>query len=246
MKKPKLLVVSLLIIGTGVLAWFVYGHKQPNTPPAKIVQRVEQVVDEAKQRSFQGQDVLFDVPFSPQAPFAEWSDPRQEDGCEEAGVVMAMRWVNDKSLTRQEALDEILALSKYEEEHFGTYHDTSAQDTVKLMKEYYGYGRASVKRDIGIDDIKEQLAHGNLVLVPADGVKLRNPNFKQPGPPRHMLVIKGYDDSHKQFITNDPGTRKGQGYRYDYDVLLNAVLDYPTGHLVPVDKIHTVMIIIEK
>ena len=36
-----------------------------------------------------------------------------------------------------------------------------------------------------------------------------------------MLVIIGYD--HNDFITNDPGTRRGQEYRYNQDVLLNAI-----------------------
>jgi len=39
-----------------------------------------------------------------------------------------------------------------------------------------------------------------------------------------MLVLTGYD--RKRFVTNDPGTRRGQGYEYKYDVLLEAIHDW--------------------
>lgn len=246
MRRKVALIIFILIVGAAS-AWLVYGQKETDSPQAKVIQRIEQATDQIRQESFQGQqNVLLDVPFSPQAPFGQWEDPRQQDGCEEASVIMAVRWVRGQSLTRQEALDEIFSLAQFEEKQFGTYHDTSAEDTAKLVSEYYGYDNVSIKRDIGIQDIKQALSDGNLVLVPADGIKLKNPNYKQPGPPRHMLVVKGYDESRRQFITNDPGTRKGEGYRYDYDVLINAVLDYATGHMVPIQSNRTVMIVIGK
>ncbi|KKU51956.1 MAG: hypothetical protein UX75_C0058G0008, partial [Candidatus Moranbacteria bacterium GW2011_GWE2_47_10] len=34
----------------------------------------------------------------------------------------------------------------------------------------------------------------------------------------------------KEFITNDSGTRNGEGYRYGENVLFGAVRDYPTGN----------------
>src|SRR3989338_699022 len=175
------------------------------------------------------------VPFTSQAPFGDWKDPRQQDGCEEASVLMAMRWVKGESLTKEQALEEILAMSKFEEDKYGDYHDTSSEDTVKrLFNDYYSYDKVKTVFDIKIEDIKKELAAGHLVIVPADGQKLGNPNFTGAGPERHKLVIRGYDDKKSQFITNDPGTRKGEKYRYDYDVLINAVRDYLTGYKVPI------------
>ena len=92
------------------------------------------------------------------------------------------------------------------------------------------------------EDIKKALSENRLVIVPTDGQKLKNPNFTQPGPPRHMLVIVGYDDTTREFITNDPGTRKGEGYRYSQDVLYEAILDYPTGKHLPVTSSDKVML----
>ncbi len=37
-------------------------------------------------------DVLLDIPFTPQAPFGEWSNPIYQDGCEEAVRLIAVRW----------------------------------------------------------------------------------------------------------------------------------------------------------
>src|SRR3989344_7509187 len=72
--------------------------------------------------------VLLNVPFTPQAPFGDWGDSRQQDGCEEASALMAMRWVQGRGLSKDEALKEILAISDYETATYGHFHDTSAQD----------------------------------------------------------------------------------------------------------------------
>jgi hypothetical protein len=44
-----------------------------------------------------------------------------------------------------------------------------------------------------------------------------------------MLLVIGYDPLTRKFITNDPGTRKGAGYRYDESVLFDAIWEYPSG-----------------
>lgn len=41
--------------------------------------------------------ILYDVPFAAQAPFGEWSDKRQQDGCEEVSALMAVKWAGEKS-----------------------------------------------------------------------------------------------------------------------------------------------------
>lgn len=170
------------------------------------------------------------VPFVAQAPFGNWADMRQEDGCEEASALMAMRWREGKSLPANEGLREILAIAKYEEDTHGTYHDTSAEDTVDWIFEgYFKYSGARVRYSIQAEDILKTLDEGNLVIVPADGQKLGNPNFVSPGPLEHMLVVKGYDWTTKEFITNDPGTRRGESYRYGMDTLMKSIRDYPTG-----------------
>ena len=190
--------------------------------------------------------VVLDVPFTVQAPFGGWADERQDYGCEEASILMAMHWVRDKALSAVQAEQEIIAISEFEKEQYGDFHDTSAEDTLKVMKAYFKYENAFVKYDIGIADIKAELARGNAVIVPLDGRKVGNPYYTPPGPPKHKLVIRGYDDAAQEFITNDPGTKRGEGYRYNYDVLENALVDYPTGINEPIIEMRTAMIVVQK
>jgi hypothetical protein len=115
-----------------------------------------------------------------------------------------------------------------------------------LFQEYYDIAAGAVKSDITLTDIRDTLASGALVIIPADGRKLKNPHFKQPGPTRHMLVIAGYDAETKEFITNDPGTKHGKGYRYPEKILFDAILDYPTGDHLPLRSMKKVMMTVQK
>ncbi|MFW5888435.1 MAG: C39 family peptidase [Patescibacteria group bacterium] len=172
-----------------------------------------------------------EVPFTSQAPFGDWEDQRQQDGCEEASSLMAVKWDRERSLTREEALDNILGASDYLQEKYGEYRDVSARDTVDwIFKDYFNYENVALKENVKVDDIIRELAKGNVIVAPMDGRELGNPNFTPPGPSRHMLLIKGYDSDRHVFITNDPGTRKGENYEYDARILFEAIRDYPTGY----------------
>lgn len=186
------------------------------------------------------------VPFAVQAPFGKWGNPVFQNGCEEASLVMVEHWLSGKPLSKDIAKQEISALARFEEKWLGHSVDTSAQDTLKLFQDYYGITAGEVKMDIGLVHIREALADGAVVIVPADGRKLKNPHFRQPGPERHMLVIVGYDAETEEFITNDPGTRSGEGYRYAETVLINAIGDYPTGDHLPAKKSRKAMIVVKK
>lgn len=189
--------------------------------------------------------VFFEVPFTVQAPSGNWGDPVYQNACEEASIVMAMRWVEGKSLTAEEAMTEIKALSDYALKNYGHFHDLSAADTARLIQDYYGYFGVAVERDITVNDIKRALAQGKLVIVPVNGRKLPNPFYTLPGPLEHMLVIKGYDPATEEFITNDPGTRRGQDWRYKSEVMEAALQDYPTGFHLPMTAISKVMITVD-
>lgn len=188
------------------------------------------------------------VPFTVQAPFAQWSDPRQQDACEEAAVLMAMKWVKSEKIgSPAAALAEILAMSHWQEDKYGDYHDTSATDTVKrLFNDYYGYTKAEVKPVTAPGDISHELEQGHLVITPMNGQALNNPHFTQPGPERHNIVVIGFDQKTDEFITNDPGIREGKNYRYPQDVFFNAIRDYPTGNHVPIKSAEKRMIVVTK
>lgn len=170
------------------------------------------------------------VPFIVQAPFANWKDIDFQNGCEEASIVMAMGWINgEKTISPTEAKKRILEIIAFENKTLGYSADTDVTDIEKIFRQYYKYENIKVAKNISIEDIKNELQKGNLVLVPAFGRALKNPNFTQPGPITHMLVIIGYDPVAKEFITNDPGTRNGAGYRYGENVFFSAIWEYSSG-----------------
>ncbi len=169
------------------------------------------------------------VPFQPQAPQANWDLPYQE-ACEEASLIMADAFYNKKSLTIDEMDERIKKLVDWQVGRFGYYEDTTAAETATIAREYFGL-TAELDYDVSVDNIKKQISQNKLVLAPAAGKILPNPNFRNGGPLYHMLVIRGYTP--EEFITNDPGTRKGREFVYKYNDLLNAVHDWPAA---PGDK----------
>jgi len=187
------------------------------------------------------------VPFTAQAPFGEWSDPRQQDGCEEASSLIAISWARNQTLTPQKTLDAILKISQFQTDKYDEYRDTSASDTAnRIIHDYFDYLQAAVKSISSPEEIVWELAQGHLIIAPMDGQKLKNPFYTPPGPERHMLVIKGYDKEKRQFITNDVGTRRGENYRYPRDVLFSAIRDYPTGYHVSIPSVIKRIIVISK
>lgn len=172
--------------------------------------------------------VLINVPFTTQAPLGVW-DAYHEEACEEATLIMLKFYLDKKPLTPLVAEDQIQKMIAFEIKNYGDYKDTSAQQNVGLFNAFYGPPangkKLTVIYDFSKDDLKKYLAQGEPILVPAAGRMLGNPNFTPPGPLYHNLVLTGYDGN--TIITNDPGTKNGQGYRYNIDVLYNAIHDFP-------------------
>lgn len=177
------------------------------------------------------ESIFFEVPFLSQAPTFQWKDDRFQSACEEASVLMALAWAGVRQLPvgRAARAKEILVIGEFEADRYGVYHDTSPYDTARFARDYSSYKGFSVQPIRQWQDIVSALARGLLVIVPADGRVLKNPNFTGQGPEEHMLVIRGYDYNTQEFIANDPGTRKGEGWRYHRRVLFAAVRDYKTG-----------------
>ncbi len=187
------------------------------------------------------------VPFTSQAPKGGWDDERQQDGCEEASALMAMLWVRGDSISSTKAEQEILAISDYEQNTYGEFRDIGLNDVKKwIFSGYFKYDKTTVRTNISATDIIKELAAGHVLVVPMNGQKLGNPYFSGAGPERHMLLIRGYDPKKDQFITNDPGTKRGEGYRYSTQTIMNAILAYPTGHHEPVSGQPTGMVVVSK
>jgi|SRR3989344_225993 len=164
-----------------------------------------------------------DVPFTPQAPDAIWDETFKE-ACEEAAALMVDYYYKNKTLAPAVATAEILKMVDWQIKNFNGHFDLTVQQTAEMIKNYFGYQKVEVLDNPTIDDIKFHLNKKRPVIVPAAGRELANPYFRTPGPLYHMLVIKGYTEN--QFITNDPGTKRGENYLYDYEIIMNAMHDW--------------------
>ncbi len=239
---PLILLTVLAVLIAGGIALRV--RKDPvNQPKAETVTSTTNLIT----KSNQPEVILFDVPFTAQAPSGKWENEKQQNACEEASALMAMRWVEGKRLTPEEAEKELIAISNYELSNFEHFHDTSAEDTIeRIFKGYFNYQNVELKSDIDVNDIKTALENGNIVLVPVNGRVLKNPNYIPPGPDEHMIVVIGYDFTKQEFITHDPGTSQGGKFRYSEQVLEDALKDYPSGFHESTDTIKKTMIVVKK
>jgi len=165
--------------------------------------------------------VKIDVPFQSQAPLQNW-DALHEEACEEASLILVQRYLTGQTTSPQQMEDEIQKLVAWETQH-GYKQDVTASQLKTIAKDFYGLN-GMILTDTSVDSIKKQIADGNPVIVPAAGQMLGNPYFSGLGPPYHMLVIIGYNDT--SFITDDVGTRRGADYAYSFDTIENAIHDW--------------------
>lgn len=168
------------------------------------------------------------VPFTVQAPNANWDEVHQEF-CEEASVLMAVSYIKDWDIPDADTADrKMFEIKTFEEKRFGYYKDTTAEEMAAIIREFYGIDKVKVVYNPTVEDIKKALNEKKVIIAPAAGRQLGNPYFRQPGPLYHALVIKGYTKE-DNFITNDPGTRRGADFIYNPNVLMNAIHDWNGG-----------------
>lgn len=171
----------------------------------------------------QGEEkILLAVPFVSQAPDGNWSQPYQ-DACEEAAVIMVEAFLSRRELSGGERDGAIVRMVEWQIQQYGSYKDTNSAETARLAKEYFSLS-SRVVYQITAEDVKQELRAGRPVIVLVDGRKLDNPYYTAPGPEKHAVVIKGIEAD--EFITNDPGTKRGEGYRYPVGKLMKAMVDY--------------------
>lgn len=162
-----------------------------------------------------------EVPFTAQAPHGNWDNPYQE-ACEEASVIMVDYFLRSASLTPDQANREIIQLVNWEQANRYKY-DVSVEELATIIKEYYGYS-VRISDSVSKESIMYEISKGNPVIIPVAGRDLGNPYFSGQGPWFHMLVVTGYNWRH--FITNDPGTKRGEDYKYKHRTLVDAIHDW--------------------
>lgn len=195
----------------------------------------ENIEEEAAEDNVEEQTIVLPasvnlaVPFTSQAPYGVWAMPYKE-ACEEASLYMSHAYyegVSTSTIDADTADRDLVDMVAFEVGLFGYFEDTTVEQTALVAEMHYGYQTLVIDDPI-VDQIKEQLALGRPVIVPAAGRLLGNPYFTAPGPLYHMLVLRGYTASN-QFIANDPGTKRGAEFLYDVDTIMNAMHDWNNG-----------------
>ena len=234
--KPTLLAVIVLEIASIFLLLRIYDKfvsDPKNYTSVAVLNRQAKktnrtIVDLAGEDSFleplPNKFLIEGVPFTVQSPDSKW-DEYGEESCEEMSEIIVDRYFKKLPLDRKIGLRERNRLIDYEIQNYGDFRDENAEQIAQRLREYFGYPDVEVVYDFTLADLKRKIIEGRPIIVPAAGRKLDNPYFTQPGPLYHSLVIIGFDGD--KIIVNDPGIGKGQGYRYNENVLHNAIHDFP-------------------
>jgi len=186
-----------------------------------------------------GEPIIHQVPFTCQAPFAEWGDPRQRNGCEEACAAMIISWVEgEEELSKEEAKTRILNICDSEESNplLGFSQDTGVRDTAKLLEVVAGV-KCEIIENPDIKRLRKLLDDGYLVVVPINGTLVDlNSRFREGGRKynlqdldRHMMLLIGYNKRSERFIVHDPGTRNGEQHEFSEKYFVASISDYPSG-----------------
>lgn len=244
----KYTVILLLVAGIAATCYFIINNRitsRLNAEKEKFAQEVQQkiVLDDLKAEAQPAPDNptngtspteenapniptkhLLAMPFYSQAPFADW-DEIHEDMCEEASLLNGGLYLIGKKPSLADYDQELFKLKTLEERQFGVWKSNPIADIQKLSDAYFeGKIESKIIDNPTARQIETEIAAGHPVIIPLAGRDIGNPNYRQPGPIYHMLVVKGYDE--KFFITNDVGTRKGDSYVYRKEVIMRNMFDW--------------------
>ena len=218
------LVIAAAII-VGFWGWQSQNQEEPKPATTQNSPIEKEIPPPAPEPVENPTAIQLKVPFTAQAPTANW-DELHNEACEEASAIMAHAYFNNiASLPPAYVESEISKLTVWQRSNYGYNLSITTDETAEMIEANYNLETEII--DISEQAIKEALAQDKLVIVPAQGQMLGNPNFTPPGPVYHMFVITGYDET--EFITNDPGTRKGENYRYTYETIFAATGNYDHG-----------------
>ncbi len=172
--------------------------------------------------------VVLEVPYISEAPEGNWSG-NWVNACEEATISMVAKfYAGDKEVSVANAKTTLQKLFDIENKIYGNNRNTDAKQILELITDYSTF-TASVKQNPTIGEIKDEIIAGHPVISLHRGFDLKNPNipFSPTKSSYHTIVVVGFDDVKKEFITHDPGDEKdGTNHRYSYNDFMFSLHDY--------------------
>ncbi len=224
--KALFLFIVLIAFLDGVLVTDHFYRTAPTTTSATVPVILEDVFDETRPSvdplALETQEEI-EIPFTTQAPLGMWEAP-WSDYAEEACVWMAMKWANKEEFESiYNTADELKEIGAWELKTFGTSGLTDIPQTLQLVVNYFGHTNAFLSGEITEESLRAYLEEGALLIVPVNGQILDNPNYGDPAPEHHMILL--YAATETGFIANDPGTRRGEAVVYETQKILDAIQD---------------------
>ncbi|PIY95897.1 MAG: hypothetical protein COY66_05570 [Candidatus Kerfeldbacteria bacterium CG_4_10_14_0_8_um_filter_42_10] len=188
--------------------------------------QTEQPLLPAEEGEF-GQIHLLDVPYTVQAPYAKW-DVYDEEACEEAALLMAYEYLKGNQYPQgiippADAQTELRRMIDFQVDQLGyeVTTDLFPNQLKTFIESYWSGYTARFISDTSVLKIKQEINRGNPVVIPATAKILNNPWYHYQD--YHMLLVIGYEGD--QFITNDPGTKRGEDWKYGQDLVIEAIED---------------------
>ncbi|MES2059896.1 MAG: C39 family peptidase [Patescibacteria group bacterium] len=211
-------IVLALMIG-GFLLW-----PRRTEAPAEIVAFKSAPKAEANNKN----RVVLAVPYISEAPEGIWKQP-WANACEEASVMMVDEFYKgSKSVSVAHAKEYMLNLFAEEEVRYESSRNADGLQIADMSRRFASFN-AELKENPTMDEIKAEIKAGRPVITLHRGFDLHNPNieFSPTLSSYHTIVVVGFDDDKKVFITNDPGDEKaGANHEYGYDLFMNSLHDY--------------------
>lgn len=217
--------ILLFVFGAGAFLFFANRAKAPQgVLPEEKLEEERPVAIERKPEVEIKDSVLLSIPFTVQAPYANWAV--HEQSCEEAALLMYHYFTDGVTsfggstvIPPDSAVKDIVDMKNWQVKNYGAEPDLSIEQFADFAKSYYGLDSKII--DATGEEIKKELSGGNPVIVPATTKSLENPFFPAGSNVYHYLLIKGYNQN--GIITNDPGTKRGEGYFYTWDILTQTL-----------------------
>ncbi len=171
---------------------------------------------------------LLGVPYVSEAPEGIWSGD-WVNACEEATIAMIDGFYAKKNnIAILEAKKTLQKLFDEQNILYGNSKNTDAKQILELITRYFDF-KAVIVTNPRIEDIKNEIDNNRPVISLHRGFDLHNPNipFSPVKSSYHTIVVLGYDDANRQFITHDPGDDvDGINHKYSYSVFMNSLHDY--------------------
>ena len=226
MKISRLFIV--LVIGVGTIIYLLYQIALgPEVMMNQAIVRAVRINPDPPNKA------VLDVPYTVQAPFAKW-DAYDEDACEEAALLMAYEYIvgseyENGVIPQQQAQDELKKMIDFQIAEFEYKVETDIyEEETKLFVEKYWSDYSVRIIETSIEAIKKEITLNNPVVIPVTAKILENPYYHYPD--YHMLTIIGYNE--ESFITNDPGTKHGEDWEYDLEIVIEAIEDSGGLHMI--------------